>query len=123
MLRSLPFVMTVALLARPAAAFQIDGLTGPPTAAELASLKGAFGFAPWKGPASDTDAGPFNLFKANHGNNYVYGQSGGAVEGMIALYQVTKDRAVMDAMIYFADQMIGHRNDHFKTHDMYTGKP
>jgi hypothetical protein len=103
-------------------AFTIEGLDGPPTANELASLKAAFQFAPYPGPTSATDAGPFNIFLGNHHNNYVYGESGGAVEGMIALYEITHDREVLDAMIYFADQIFAHRNDRWQTTAGFTGK-
>jgi hypothetical protein len=108
-----------------ASAYTIDGLDGPPTANELASLKDGLKFD-FKAPVMTCNGppcGPFNVFLGNHGNNYVYGQSGGAVEGMIALYQVTKDLEVLDSMVYFADQMLAHRNDRYKTHNMYTGKP
>jgi hypothetical protein len=108
----------------PAAAYVIDGLEGAPTANELASLKKGLE-VDYRAAAltcSGPPCGPFNVFLGNHGNNYVYGQSGGAVEGMIALYQITRDPAVMDGMVYFADQMLAHRNDHYKTHSMYTGK-
>jgi len=107
---------------RRANAFTIEGLDGPPTQNELASLKAAFLFAPFGGPTSATDAGPFNLFLGNHHNNYVYGESGGAVEGMIALYEITRDRDVLDAMIYFADQMFAHRNDRWQMTVGFTGK-
>src|SRR6185436_18659945 len=113
------------LVAGPIWAYPIDGLDGPPTSNELGALKKGLAVdyrAPDK-TCAGPPCGPFNIFLANHGNNYVYGQSGGAVEGMIALYQVTKDREVMDGMVYFADQMLAHRNDHYRTHDMYTGKP
>jgi hypothetical protein len=114
-----------ALASRPARAYVIEGLDGPPTANELASLKSGLAVDYKAAPqtCAGPPCGPFNIFLANHGNNYVYGQSGGAVEGMIALYQVTKDRQVLDSMVYFADQMLAHRNDRYKTHDMYTGKP
>jgi hypothetical protein len=116
---------SIGLGARSSSAYTIEGLDGPPTANELASLKAGLKFD-YKAAAmtcSGPPCGPFNIFLGNHGNNYVYGQSGGAVEGMIALYQVTKDREVLDSMVYFADQMLAHRNDRYKTHDMYTGKP
>src|SRR5690242_16444784 len=120
--------LAIAALATPRlahAAFVIDGLDGPPTAAELASLKTGLK-VDYRGPVLTCDAspcGPYNIFIANHHNNYVYGQSGGAIEGMISLYSITKDPEIADSMVYFADQMLAHRNDRYKTHDIYTGKP
>src|SRR5690349_3699754 len=78
--------------------YTINGLDGPPTAAELLSLKGGFNFD-LNAPLMTCDAapcGPFNIYLNNNHNNYVYGQTGGAMEGMIALYQVSKDPQVLD---------------------------
>src|SRR4051812_10408461 len=117
-------VLGLALAAGRAEAFVIEGLQGPPTAKELASLKAAFAFD-FAAPAPTCAAapcGPYNVFLDNNHNNYVYGQAGGAMEGMVALYQVSKDRAVLDDMIWFAQQMIAHRNDRFRKRTIFTGK-
>jgi hypothetical protein len=121
------FLVAVALSAPyPAfAAYVIEGLDGPPTANELASLKAGLKID-YHTPVQTCDAipcGPFNVFIGNHHNNYVYGDTGGAIEGMIALYSITKDPEIADSMIFFADQVLAHRNDRYKTHNMYTGKP
>jgi MYXO-CTERM domain-containing protein len=119
---ALTLLALVGLVPRAAGAFVIEGLDGPPTANEIASLKAGLTFAPFPGPTSPTDTGPFNLFLGNHHNNYVYGESGGAIEGMIALYEITHDRDLMDSMIYFADEILAHRNDRWQTTVGYTGK-
>src|SRR6185369_17848706 len=80
------FVMAVALaVSGPAfgAGFVIDGLDGPPTANELASLTAGLK-VDYRGPVLTCDAspcGPYNVFVGNHHNNYVYGETGGALEG------------------------------------------
>ena len=66
--------------------------------------------------------GPFNVLVGNRGNNYVYGQAGGALEGLIALYQVTKDQETHGPDVWFADQMLLHRNDRFQKWTTFTGK-
>jgi hypothetical protein len=104
-------VVTPLALVAPAGAaraqYLVQGLDGPVTPAEVQAFK-----AHMKARLADTSGdGPFNAFVGNRGNNYVYGQSGGALEGLISLYEAVKDQEVMDQMIWFADQMLAHRND------------
>src|SRR5689334_18935430 len=81
-----------------ASAFTIEGLDGPPTANEISSLKAGFKFDfNSHMTCAAAPCGPYNVFLDNNHNHYVYGQSGGAVEGMVALYQVSHDRDVADA--------------------------
>jgi hypothetical protein len=100
------------------AQFLIEGLDGPVTAAEIASFKNGMKTR----LAATNPEGPFNILVGNRGNNYVYGATGGAIEALIAFYQVTKDQETMDQMIWFADQMLVHRNDRFQKWVTWTGK-
>jgi hypothetical protein len=101
------------------AQYLVQGLDGPVSGAEIDAFKSFM-----KSKLADTSGnGPFNAFVGNRGNNYVYGQSGGALEGIISMYEVSKDPELLDQAVWFADQMLGHRNDRFNTRMIFTGKP
>ncbi len=100
------------------AQFVVQGLDGPVRPAEV----DAFKLHMKARLAEQTANGPFNVLVGNRNNNYVYGQSGGALESLVTMYEVTRDREVMDQMIWFADQMLLHRNDRFQTRTIFTGK-
>jgi hypothetical protein len=100
------------------AQYLVEGLRGPVTAAEIAAYKKEI-----KTKLASTDAvGPFSAFVGNRHNNYVYGNTADAVEGLIAMYEVTKDQEFMDELVWFADQMLLHRNDRFRKWTIFTGK-
>jgi hypothetical protein len=58
----------------------------------------------------------------NRHNNYVYGLTADAVEGLLAMYEVTRDQELMEQLVWFADQMLLHRNDRFRKWTIFTGK-
>ena len=74
-------------------------------------------------------AGEINLFKAaiiglvpgedNHHNNYAYGNGGHALEACGDMYDITKDRTILDKMILFCDKVVSVRNTN---RVMWTGK-
>jgi hypothetical protein len=116
--------VTLAMLiaARPAAAeYLIEGLRGPVTTAEVAAFKREMQAALATKDTKDGN-GPFNAFVGNRKNNYVYGLTADAVEGLLAMYEVTGDQDLLDQLIWYTDQMLLHRNDRFKKWTIFTGK-
>jgi hypothetical protein len=82
----------------------IEQVDGPVTAKEIASVKAVLdGVQPGD---------------SNTHNNYAYGNGGHAIEASIDLYGITHDRAFLDRLISFCDQLVSIRN-----HDrvMWTG--
>jgi hypothetical protein len=119
---TLAVMAAVAAVGRPrpaAAQFVVEGLDGPVRPTEVDAFKRHMRTR----LAEQTAIGPFNVLVGNRNNNYVYGQSGGALEALVTMYEVTKDREIMDQMVWFADQMLLHRNDRFQTRTIFTGKP
>lgn len=115
---AIAFILVSSIGGRASAQFLVQGLDGPVTSAEVQAFKSHM-----KMRLSETGGtGPFNILAGNRGNNYVYGQTGGALEGLIAMYQVSPDRELMDMMIWMADQMLLHRNDRFQKWTTFTGK-
>jgi hypothetical protein len=100
------------------AQYLVEGLEGPVTPAEIDAFKKEM-----KANLATTDPlGPFRVYVGNRRNNYVYGLTADAVEGLLAMYEVTKDQEFMDQLVWFADQMLLHRNDRFRKWTIFTGK-
>lgn len=114
-------LVSVSLCAFPGVAtaqYLVEGLQGPVTPAEIDAFKKEM-----KTNLATTDPmGPFRVYVGNRHNNYVYGLTADAVEGLLAMYEVTKDQEFMDELIWFADQMLLHRNDRFRKWTIFTGK-
>ena len=119
LLAALPVLLS-ATSPRDAAAQQylVEGLQGPVTKAEIDAYKAVMK-AKMANPGAN---GPYNAFLGNRGNNYVYGQAADAVEGLISMYEVTRDQEFMDHLVWFTDQMLLHRNDRFLKWTTFTGK-
>lgn len=83
----------------------IESLTGPVTTNEIVSFKAAIA----------------NLVpgESNRRNNYSYGNSGDAMEACGDMYDVTKDRAILDKLILFCDKVVSIRNTN---RVMWTGR-
>jgi len=100
------------------AQYLVENLDGPVTQAEIDAFKKEM-----KTNLATTDPlGPFRVNVGNRHNNYVYGLTADAVEGLLAMYEVTKDQEFMDELVWFADQMLLHRNDRFRKWTIFTGK-
>jgi MYXO-CTERM domain-containing protein len=114
--------LTLVLLASatgPAAAqYRVDGLQGPVQPEEIQAFKQTMKA---KLAAPDPN-GPFNVNVGNRRNNYVYGLTADAVEGLLAVYEISGDQELMDQLIWFTDQMLLHRNDRFRKWVTFTGK-
>ena len=103
---------------RATAQFLVEGLQGPVTNAEIAAFKQEMRTK----LAVKEGNGPFNVFVGNRRNNYVYGLTADAVEGLLAMYEVTGDQEILDQLIWYTDQMLLHRNDRFRKWTIFTGK-
>ena len=69
------------------------------------------------GPVTQTE---INAFKAHiqtvnapegNGNVWVFGNGGKSIEACGLMYEVSHDRAILDRMIYYCDEMLSRRND------------
>lgn len=74
----------------------IESLTGPVTTNEINSFKLAI-----------ADLAPG---ESNHRNNYAYGNSGDAMEACADMYDLTKDRSILDKLILYCDKLVSIRN-------------
>jgi hypothetical protein len=111
--------LVMVALPRPAAAdFLIEGLNGPVSAAEVTAFKDEMRAK----LANKEGNGPFNVFVGNRKNNYVYGLTADAVEGLLAMVELTGDQELLDQLIWYTDQMLLYRNDRFKKWTTFTGK-
>jgi MYXO-CTERM domain-containing protein len=100
------------------AQYLVEGLKGPVTQNEISAFK-----TEMKAKLANLSGnGPFNVFVGNRKNNYVYGLTADAVEGLLAMYQLTRDQEFLDHLIWFADQMVLHRNDRHRKYTIFTGK-
>ncbi|KLT67435.1 hypothetical protein [Pedobacter sp. BMA] len=88
-----------ATVAATAAGMQIESTAGPVTASEIASFK------------SYMLARSFPANNWSPTNVWVYGQGGGALQGLGLMFEVTEDRILLDHMLQFADKAITCRND------------
>jgi hypothetical protein len=86
----------------------IESLDGPVTPGEIAAFKTYMQAQP--------------LPTDNEHNAMVYGSAGAAVEALGTVYEVTKDRAVLDRMLEFTDAMLAGRNDPKSGRVLWTGE-
>src|SRR5215471_8370881 len=91
-----------------AADMAIDSLDGSITSNEIASFKI---FMQARAPSAD-----------NIGNDWVYGNSGKDTEALGLMFDVTRDTAILDQMIRFADAALACRNDPVNGRVIWTGK-
>src|SRR5204862_646910 len=74
----------------------IETLTGPVTATEISTFKAAIaGLQPGN---------------SNGGNNYAYGNSGDVMEACGDMYDITRDRTILDKFVFFCDKLLAIRN-------------
>jgi len=76
----------------------VENLTGPITANELTAFKN---FIANYNPNSTQ----------NHGNVWVFGSRGKAIEACGLMYEATKDLTILNRMIYYSDLALAGRND------------
>jgi hypothetical protein len=89
----------------PAQNSTIETLTGPVTPGEISSFKSAIaGLVPGD---------------SNNGNNYAYGNGGDAMEACADMYDITKDRSILDKLVLYCDKVVSIRNTN---RVMWTGK-
>jgi hypothetical protein len=82
----------------------IDSLTGPVTTNEIGTFKTAIaGLVPGG---------------SNNGNNYAYGNGGDAMEACGDMYDITRDRTILDKLVLYCDKVVSIRNT---TRVMWTG--
>lgn len=83
------------------AAMTVESLTGPVTQNEIDSFKS---YILTIEPVVYPDTGSIE-------NQYAQAASGEQIKGMGLMYEITKDRAILDRMIYFCDKLLSQRND------------
>jgi hypothetical protein len=81
------------------------------------------------GPVTQNEITAFKTFMAarpassdNIGNDWVYGDSGKDTESLGMVYEISKDTALLDQMIRFADAALACRNDPASGRIVWTGK-
>jgi hypothetical protein len=86
----------------------VETLDGPVTPKEISAFKS---FMQARTPASN-----------NVGNAWVYGNSGKDTEALGLMYEVSRERGLLDEMIRFADAALAARNDPTNGRVVWTGK-
>ena len=86
----------------------IESLEGPVLASEINSFKAYL---------KSVHPAPNNL-----GNNWVYGNSGAAMEAIGMMYEITNDLEILNHMIRFADAALQARNSEDTGRIIWTGK-
>jgi hypothetical protein len=100
-------IVTPVLAAR-AANLVIENVDGPVTAREIAAFKV---FMPGESASGN-----------NAGNRWVYGSAGKDMEALGMVYEISKDRELLDQMIRFADAALACRNDSSTGRVIWTGQ-
>jgi len=85
----------------------IESTDGPVTSGEIAGFKQFMSAAVYRGD--------------NNHNNMVYGKAGDAAEALGLMYEITRDRQILDQFVKLADIMIAGRNDPVKGRILWTG--
>src|SRR5690349_12516437 len=91
------FAAAAACAATASADIVVESLTGPVTGNEVATFKSYV--------AGRT------MWSDHIGNDWVYGNPGKDSEALGMMYEITRDRAILDRMIEYADQALFIRND------------
>jgi hypothetical protein len=98
----------IGVVANARSALLIENLSGPVTANEIRAFKEYMRTIP----------PPTNNFH----NNMVYGPGGQAAEALGDIYEITKDREILDMLINSADHMLAARNNPVTGRVLWTGK-
>ncbi len=106
----LPIAVALTILNFTAAAAEmlIEKTDAPATTNELAAFKAFLKTQ----PTSDN----------NVGNDWVYGSAGKCTESLGMVYEITRDREILDQMIRFADDALACRNNPTNGRIIWTGK-
>ncbi|MDB5110402.1 MAG: hypothetical protein JWR67_1516 [Mucilaginibacter sp.] len=85
------------------------------------------------GPVTKNEINTFKAYiqsvdaPAGNGNVWVFGNGGKSIEACGLMYEVSHDRAILNRMIYYCDEMLSRRNDLWPAekggqHIVWTGK-
>ena len=84
-----------------AATMSIDSFNGPPTTNEINSF---ISYIKSIEPVTWSNT-------TNMANEYAQGHSGEAIKAMGIMYEITRNKTILDRMLYFVDTLLSQRND------------